>query len=73
VPRWMGHKHSADQTANAGLAECWVGGGHRGVDQVLDMYVFPGGDTSAVRLFFDGVLANTIVAPVEVVTDQAGS
>jgi transposase, IS6 family len=39
--------------------------------QVIDMYVSPRRDSSAARRFFDTALATTVVAPIEVITDQA--
>jgi hypothetical protein len=39
--------------------------------QVIDVYVSPRRDSGAARRFFDCALATAIVAPVEVVTDQA--
>lgn len=39
--------------------------------QVIDVYVSPRRDSGAARRFFDTALATAVVAPIEVVTDQA--
>jgi transposase-like protein len=39
--------------------------------QVIDVYVSPRRDSGAARRFFHRALATGVVAPVEVVTDQA--
>jgi transposase-like protein len=39
--------------------------------QVIDVYVFPRRDNGAAQRFFNRALSTAIVAPVEVVTDQA--
>jgi transposase-like protein len=47
---------------------------YRAVDeygQVIDVYVSPERDSGAARRFFDCALATAVVAPIEVVTDQA--
>ena len=49
---------------------------YRAVDeygQVIDVYVSPRRDSGAARRFFHRALATAIVAPVEVVTDQAAA
>jgi transposase, IS6 family len=55
-----------------------VGGGwryvYRAVDedgQVIDVYVSPRRDSGAAWRFFDTALVTAVVAPIEVVTDQA--
>jgi transposase, IS6 family len=48
---------------------------YRAVDeygQVIDVYVSPRRDSGAARRFFHRALASAVVAPAEVVTDQAG-
>jgi len=47
---------------------------YRAVDeygQVIDVYVSARRDATAARAFFDRALAAAVLAPVEVVTDQA--
>ena len=39
--------------------------------QVIDVYVSPRRNSGAARRFFHRALASAVVAPVEVVTDQA--
>ncbi len=55
------------------VAGCWRYV-YRAVDeygQVIDVYVLPRRDSGAARQFFHRALATAVVAPVEVVTDQA--
>ena len=55
------------------VAGCWRYV-YRAVDeygQVIDVCVSPRRDSGAARRFFDRALATAVVAPVEVVTDQA--
>jgi transposase-like protein len=55
------------------VAGCWRYV-YRAVDeygQVIDVYVSPRRDSGAARRFFHRALATAVVAPVEVVTDQA--
>jgi transposase-like protein len=68
----IGSRWQVDETY-VKVAGCWRYV-YRAVDeygQVIDVYVSPRRDSGAARRFFHRALATAVVAPVEVVTDQA--
>ena len=68
----IGTRWQVDETY-VKVAGCWRYV-YRAVDeygQVIDVYVSPRRDSGAARRFFHRALATAVVAPVEVVTDQA--
>jgi transposase-like protein len=68
----IGSRWQVDETY-VKVAGCWRYV-YRAVDedgQVIDVYVSPRRDSGAARRFFDRAVATAVVAPVEVVTDQA--
>jgi transposase-like protein len=74
--RWAQHRigtrWQVDETY-VKVAGCWRYV-YRAVDeygQVIDVYVSPRRDSGAAQRFFHRALATAVVAPVEVVTDQA--
>jgi transposase-like protein len=74
--RWAQHgigTHWQVDETYVKVAGCWRYV-YRAVDeygQVIDVYVSPRRDSGAARRFFHRALATAVVAPVEVVTDQA--
>ena len=68
----IGSRWQVDETY-VKVAGCWRYV-YRAVDeygQVIDVYVSPRRDSGAARRFFHRALVTAVVAPVEVVTDQA--
>src|SRR5437868_12916115 len=68
----IGSRWQVDETY-VKVAGCWRYV-YRAVDeysQVIDVYVSPRRDSGAARRFFHRAVATAVVAPVEVVTDQA--